>query len=376
MNSKKPPFHRFLESRLLVLIIPAMVMTPAGAQNISPYAADSNTLHLWHFDEADPGPAAPDSGVTGSFDLVPDGGRSSTPPALGAPAYPGFGTAGDTTAGLGAGFKGDAIPFTNVTGADGAFTCEAMVRLANITDRQMILSMEGNANPTERPFQFRIAGGELVFINISAGIAAGAGTLNQIAAIPIDGPDAFVVDEWFHVAATYNGDETSATDNFKLYWTRVDPSRTMANEIGSFLMNLDLAGDTLAFGAGNDYRTVGSGNSSNLKGQIDEVRISDIARAPADMLFGNSPAGLEITRIAYSPSAGLVTLTWRKSGASSYLVKYSRDLVDWTGELDDGITDGIDEDPDDSGQITVTFDLANLLLADESRLFFRVQTGQ
>jgi len=256
---------------------------------VSPYTPDANTLHLWHFDESGGGPVAPAAGVAGSFDLVPDGGKSATPATLGAPGYSGFGTAGDTTAGSGSGFKGAAVPITSVTGANGAFTFEAMVRTVNITDSQQIISMEGNANTTERPFQFRIAGGNVIFINISAGLAAGAGTLNQSAVIPIDGPDVFVPDEWFHVAATYNGDETSASDNFKLYWTRVDPSRTTANEIGSSLMNLDLAGNTLALGVGNDYRTVGSGNTSNLEGQIDEVRISGIARSADDMLFSAIP---------------------------------------------------------------------------------------
>lgn len=375
MNSHTSLFQRFLESRLLVSIIPVMVMAPAGAQTISPYTVDSNTLHLWHFDEASPGPVAPDSGLTGSFDLVPDGGKSGNPATLEAVAFEGFGLAGDTTAGSGAGFKGDAIAITGATGPDGAFTFEAMVRTSTMTDSQQIVSMEGNVNNTQRPFQFRIANGNLLFINISAGLAAGSGTLNLSAAIPDTGPDAFVADEWFHVAATYNGDEASAADNFKLYWTRVDPSRTAANEIGSFVMNLDLVGDTLAFGAGNDYRTFGTGNGSNLEGQIDEVRISDIARAPDDMLFGNSSAGPEfaITRIAYSPLTSLVTLTWSKSAAGLYAVKYSPDLISWDGDLDDGIIDADDEDPDDSGQITVTFKLAAGVIGAENKLFFRVE---
>jgi len=139
--------------------------------------------------------------------------------------------------------------------------------------------MDNNDTNANRPFQFRIDGGNLRLINI-----AGSTIEQMVTTIPTSGPDAFVADEWFHVAATYNGIENTA-DNFKLYWTRVDSSRTEANEILSTLMVEDLSGTSATFGVGNDYRTSGSGNTNNFGGLIDEVRISGTARAADEMLF-------------------------------------------------------------------------------------------
>jgi hypothetical protein len=248
------PYTRAIPATLAAALL---ATAAAHAEITGPYSLDPNTLHLWHLDEADPGPAAPAAGLTGSFNLAADGGKSATPATLGASAYAGFGTAGDTTAGSGAGFKGAAIPASGATGADGAFTFEALVSIPTIADLQMVLSMEGNTNNTQRPFQFRIGGGDLLFINISAALAASGSTQNLNAAIPTSGPDAFVAGEWFHVAATYTGNEATA-DNFKLYWTRVDPARTEANEILSASMTHDLAGTTPAFGVGNDYVRTGT----------------------------------------------------------------------------------------------------------------------
>ena len=64
------------------------LIVPAGDVR-GPYTADANTLHLWHMDESNPGPAAPASGVTDSFNLTPGGGAM-----LGNLAYAGFGTGG------------------------------------------------------------------------------------------------------------------------------------------------------------------------------------------------------------------------------------------------------------------------------------------
>lgn len=274
----------------------------AGGAVVAPYTPDANTLHLWNFDQSGSGPVTPVAGVTGSFDLTLDGSSPETSSTLGATAYPGYGTAGDTTAGTGAGFRGAAVPITSVTGANGAFTFEAMIRTGNISSLQMVISMEGNNNATERPFQFRISGGDLNFINISGG------GNDPSATIPVTGPDAFVANQWFHVAAAYDGNETSLTDNFKLYWTQVDASRTSANEIGSAIMDADLAGNTLGFGVGNDYRTAGSGNTSSLDGQIDQVRVSDLARTADDMLF----AVPEPSSSAFLALAGLALLGRRR----------------------------------------------------------------
>jgi len=237
---------------------------------ISPYAADANTRHLWHFDESGPGPAQPASGVSGSFSLAPGDGA-----VLGATSFAGLGSAGDSSAATPTGFQGSSIPVSNVTGPDGAFTFEAIIRTTETAAIQQIISMENSGGATDRPFQFRIDAGNLRFINISGGV-------QQIpAAIPTTGPDAFVPNEWFHAAVTYNGTENTP-DNLKLYWTRVDASRSEANEILSTTMVSDLGGTVTVFGVANEYRGT---QDNNLRGRIDEVRISDIARAADGFLF-------------------------------------------------------------------------------------------
>lgn len=245
--------------------------TPADA--MGPYTVDANTRHLWHFDESNPGPARPAAGIVGSFNLTPENGAS-----LGVASASGLTSAGETLAATAAGFRGAAIPVSAVTGPGGAFTFEAVISTSNITDLQQIITMENaSGSASERPFQFRIDAGNLRFINVSAG------PQSVLAPIPTTGPDAFVANEWFHVAVAYNGSE-GTPDNIRLYWTRLDPFRTAANSIHSATLAADLGGIATTFGVGQDYRN----SNANLKGRIDEVRISAIVRGPSDFLF-NAP---------------------------------------------------------------------------------------
>jgi hypothetical protein len=253
-----------------------------------PYMADAHTLHLWHMDEADPWPAQPAAGVSGSFALIPTNGA-----VLGAASYEGFGTAGDTSAAVTNGFQGSLTPVSSVTGADGAFTFEALVRLANATAIQQIIAMDNGGANSQRPFQFRIdadtpsggsATGTLRFINIGGA----GGVQGIIAPLPVEGDHAFVPDQWFHAAVTYNGSENTP-ENIKLYWTRMDARPYQANEILSASMVNDLTGISTVLGVGNEYRGT---SDNNLNGQIDEVRISNIARDPDRMMFYKIPGTL------------------------------------------------------------------------------------
>lgn len=87
---------------------------------------------------------------------------------------------------------------------------------------------------------------------------------------------------------------------------------------------------------------------------------------------GGATLAFAITDIQYSPETNEVTLTWPKTRASSYIVKVSPDLVNWDTDLDDGITDAQDENPDDDTQITVTFELT-AEPQPSAKLFFRVE---
>ncbi|NQT88185.1 PEP-CTERM sorting domain-containing protein [bacterium] len=244
-----------------------------GGGALSPYTADANTLHLWHLDEANPGPALPASGVTGSFNLTPINGAT-----LGNPSFTGFGTAADTSGDATRALQGSNIPVSNVTGADGAFTMEAIVNMSGTAGNNAIIMMDAAGGNSGRPLQFKIQDGDLVFLNIAPGLQS------LRTALPTTGDDAFVPNEWFHAAVSYNGNESTA-DNLKLYWTALDPARTQANEIFSGNMTNDLAASAV-LGVGNEFRDA---PGENLSGLIDEVRISDVVRSPADFLF--APAG-------------------------------------------------------------------------------------
>ena len=49
---------------------------------------------------------------------------------------------------------------------------------------------------------------------------------------PTNGPDAIVQGGWYHVAVAYDGNQATP-NNFKFYWTLLDPSRTQASLISA-----------------------------------------------------------------------------------------------------------------------------------------------
>ena len=89
----------------------------------------------------------------------------------------------------------------------------------------------------------------------------------------------------------------------------------------------------------------------------------------------SNPIELAITEIDYAPEANTVTLTWRKTLATSYIAKYSLDMTGWVGDLDDGITADRDENPEDPPQITLPLPLPPVLM-DAPKMFFRIGTEE
>ncbi|HKK18856.1 MAG TPA: LamG-like jellyroll fold domain-containing protein [Opitutales bacterium] len=278
---------RMKPSTLLPILTVAAMLTLPGAGHaaiVAPYTADANTLHLWNFNEASGATSAADS--AGSVALV-----AANNATFGNASFSGFGNAGSTSAADNAGFL-STNSYAPPVGTGGAFTYEAIINVSTITDQQQIFSMDAN---DDRAFQFRILSGNLDFVKIGGGVESVS------AAIPTSGADAFVANEWFHVAVTYNGSENTA-DNLNLYWTRVDASRTATSLIGSGILTADLSGNT-QIGVGNDGRTSG-GQDKNIQGLIDEVRISGIARASDEMLFAVPEPS------SFALIAGFLGLTW------------------------------------------------------------------
>jgi peptidoglycan/xylan/chitin deacetylase (PgdA/CDA1 family) len=289
------------------------------AEILGPYTVDADTLHLWHMNEA----TAPVA------DAVPNGTDLTAlenGATLGNESYSGvkgFGTALATYTGNPATRPGSAGqdcylaalplqngPADNVTlayaGSSDAFTYEAVVRIDfNPTasfgsdgwgqGRNLFMQIiNGDADENaNRVFQFRLApigtlngnGSVLLeFINVNKGVSPQSLT----AAIPAEGPDAIREGSWYHVAVTYNG-QADQPDNVKFYWTLAEPSRLAANQIGTGQMTQNLpsgCAPDFAIGQTGRQSPVTPAPNNNFVGLIDEVRISGIARAENEMLFG------------------------------------------------------------------------------------------
>lgn len=320
--SKASASRRMVAAAGLVCVASVGAVDDATAA-LAPYVADANTLALYHFDEtagvADPGNPIVNYGTAGAaLELAntggPDGRNNTTSGGYGATAYAGFGTAFDVLASgtgnyvasssaTGGGVRSEgAITQASLQGASGAFTYEALIRISDLNDEQTIISHDGNmlgnsAGTGERGFMLRILGGQLSFYRVGG---------SEVANIPGTGDHAFVANEWFHVAVAYTGDE-GVSDNLTFYWTRLDSGATQANVVGTATLANDLGSS-----ADGNWLGIGTGTRgqfrSQVKGLVDEVRISSVARGPGDFLF----AVPEPASVALMGVAGLVTLGRRR----------------------------------------------------------------
>lgn len=296
----------------------AAVVGPAWGQ-LRPYTADAHTLHLWHFDE-------PDSEVgtlpefstfeatTGFsfFDLSIENGAKLEAPSFSAALGGALDTRGiPGSAPLQAGAFGfeDLILVSDLVGANGAFTFEALVSpdfdpsgpIPGRTAPMQIVSMENVGDDGDSLFHFRlvppVSNGpwRLDFATVDSAPSAFA------APLPIAGPHAAVQGRWYHVAVSYTGQEDT-DGNLRLYWTDLARGAAQAALLGSFRMSNDLgsagSGDqTGDFTIGNVARDV---PGEAFHGRIDEVRISGIARAPTAFSLSGAPyTGDANTKLLY-----------------------------------------------------------------------------
>ncbi|MBN8457684.1 MAG: BNR-4 repeat-containing protein [Verrucomicrobia bacterium] len=297
-----PEIHRKRWSAGVCGLAVLLACGPAGARTYAPYQPDGPTLHLWHLDETS-APAA--DSVVGGLPMQGLSGGAS----LGAAGPAGFGTAllansGTNTGGILlaapalANGAGDNVAFTHADPSGGAFTFEAIVRIANAAvlsgtsgNLMEILSMEGDGS-ADRVFQFRLvgrttaAGPRLEFANLRTGTGAQAAISVNL---PVSGAHVPNATGWFHVAVTYSGAENTA-DNLRFYWTSLQSGATRAAMLGTGTMIADLQTVAADFAIGNEARNTG-GQTEGFGGTIDEVRISGIARAPDQFVFSPIPAG-------------------------------------------------------------------------------------
>jgi hypothetical protein len=285
-----------------------------------PYRVDDSTLHLYHFDEV--GNVAKDAKTEQSqFELRLTGGAGVTS------GRTGFGRALSTRS------KPESraavkktIPSRSFWNLEtGAFSYEAMVRMdfepTALLDRRyyrmQIFSLDNDGKGLTRTMQFSlrpvgVMGATTPSLElIKFASFKGEAIQNLVAELPSSGPHIPVRDKWFHVAVTYDGDEGIA-GNCKIYWTRFDDSITEANLLATATLRSDLAvqQDSI-FAIGNSARTV-DGTKENWLGQIDEVRISSVAREadeflfqPASPLEGNAVNSVS-TELAAGPGTTIV----------------------------------------------------------------------
>lgn len=258
----------------IILLLIGFVSIRGYAIIPGPYSVDEHTLHLYHFDGH-----ARDAVASNALDFTLSNATAN------AASYSGFGTALDTFTGgnTAIAYLDEKLVGTYFTGADGAFTFEAIIKpfvaITAIPNHMEIIS--GDDEDASRSWQFRITtAGQLEFNNLSV-------SGNQfLAALPTTGDHAYQAGQWYHVAVTYNGQQGTA-GNLKFYWTKLDVETTTAIELASFQMSGDINPNFAPdFAIGNEAR---NDPGENFEGLIDEVRISSIARGPDDMLFTSNP---------------------------------------------------------------------------------------
>ena len=306
---------------ILAGLFAAAIFLPFCTQGaiLGPYIPDANTLHLWHMDSTTP---VVDAVSPGGTNLMVAGGGA----ALTNASFPTFGLAlntldggqggGNTAANIDAYLApatlansgADNIPWTFADPTTRAFTFEAVVwvgfnpttNLGTVANGgsgrngplQIITGEQDGTGGGIRSWQFRLdpigyaaftgdtstGAVRLELINVNNGTTV----QNILAPVPTTGTHAIQSNQWYHVAVTYNGIPSSG-DNLQLYWTLMDTNQTGANEILSTSMQNNLAVGAVDFCIGNTGRNPPNGN---FLGMIDEVRISRVARATNEMMFG------------------------------------------------------------------------------------------
>jgi hypothetical protein len=283
-------------SRFEITLSIFLLTVPASAAILGPYTVDADTVHLFHFDERTGSSAA--NSVVGAAPLIAFNGQSTATGNTAQPAFTGitgatgpdgFGKAATIAnlshgLGLDANFSGgfqpgnsdtiaspDSIPHSSLTASDGSFTLEALIQVPDLNSKREIISTDSSL--INRCFQFYLDRDGTIKFNFIGGTGNTASAL-----IPRSGPHAFVPNQWFHVAYSYQA--TTAQSTF--YWTPLTENFTQANSLptsGAETMMPSYLGPLVI---GNEGR---SASGEGLLGKIDQVRISRVARQASQFIF-------------------------------------------------------------------------------------------
>lgn len=177
--------------------------------------------------------------------------------------------------------------------------------------------------------------------------------------------DTLADDQWHHIA--YVGD----LNGRKIYKDGVEIASDDSVEVNTN------SARPFEFGGSSQFSEDITGFYSEVavwNERLSEERIADLANG-GPVVTG--PVVFEITDFVFSPESlptPTVSLTWRNTGAETYAVRFSPDLMDWSGVLNESVSATQDENTDDGDYITVTFPLAGGL-ENESVVFFRIEQG-
>ncbi len=290
------------------LNIPYSNLITATNSSVVTTNIDSDTLHLWHFDDA-PGVTlnVTDAVVSANSITLSNAG---SPKSVFVSSYSSTGLCASNNANThgfcnipNAAYFPDVSQFCNPV--SGAFTLECIVKfngsgnLKSLPFNAELVAGDNNGGITARGWQWRInTAGKMEW-----NLIAGNGSDNDFQAqLPASGPDTAVFNSWYHAAVTFTGYNPTNGDTagvLTFYWTPVDPSRMKADVLSTYTMTRSLGGSTYAggvltgtetatpaLGVSGSSRNIGNGNNEGLIGLVDEVRISDIARPADGMAFG------------------------------------------------------------------------------------------
>lgn len=305
---------------LLLTIIAGLLVGPLINQTLFagiplPLTPDSNTLFLFHLNEAPGGSVTANAGLNGGNAYSANELSGSTNPpvvtsVLGVPGYTNFGNCATFGPGELIGYdynnngrydgdansselSADSMSMSNLNMGNGGqtpWTIEALICPSAIdTTNQEIICTDSSATAgASRGFQFRINYAGQLELNLIA--ITGADIKSPIPTPATDPLNGFVSNNWYHVAATYDG------TNIVLYWTKMSTSVGADNPIST---NAVAVGP--GFGAVKGPLGIGNRTRSPaieyFQGLIDEVRISNIARSPTNMLNLNGAPAIGLPSI-------------------------------------------------------------------------------
>ncbi|MES2657727.1 MAG: alpha-L-rhamnosidase C-terminal domain-containing protein [Verrucomicrobiota bacterium] len=267
------------------VIVFALGGTLSHAAIVGPYQPDADTVYLFHLDEGAAATVAENMGSAGKDGITVDGNAATVTSVFTGTAGVFGGSASlANERGIGIDFNNsggfstggaDRFNFNTLVGSNNAFTLEALVKpsTGDFVNHGEIWSGDSSLLG-QRGFQFRITSSEQLEYN---GLDFGGG--NKIVTLP-----AINAGSWYHVALSYTeAGQAAGTGLFTMYWTPLDNAVTEATVLSQWTGAAITPSVVTQLVLGNEGRST---LNEGFPGLIDEARISRVARAAGEFIFG------------------------------------------------------------------------------------------